>query len=198
MDYKTTVFISYSWENETHNKRVERFIKKLRENNIYVLYDRDMPLGERITDFMEIINKSEYVLLLCTPIYKEKADNGVGGITYEKHIITAQLYEKGNEEKNKMKSCSLNEDELLDKTHLPVLMVMNMVSESRFLSVLRDISQGIGFGEEYGACTLPDDLDGFDKANGEELDGVEFGLYSGEEVVVDYQRGRKKFCVFGK
>ena len=86
-----------------------------------------------------------------------------------------------------MKNCSLNEDELLDKTHLPVLMVMNMVSESRFLSILRDISKGIGFGEEYGACTLPDDLDEFDKANGEELDGVEFGLYSGEEVVVDYQ-----------
>lgn len=99
MDYKTTVFISYSWENEIHNKKVERFVKKLRENNIYVLYDRDMPLGERITDFMEMINKSEYVLFLCTPKYKEKADKGLGGVKYEKNIITAELYEKGNERK---------------------------------------------------------------------------------------------------
>lgn len=99
MDYKITVFISYSWENEAHNEKVERFVKKLREKNIYVLYDRDMPLGERITDFMEMINKSEYVLFLCTPKYKEKADKGLGGVKYEKNIITAELYEKGNETK---------------------------------------------------------------------------------------------------
>lgn len=86
-----------------------------------------------------------------------------------------------------MKSCRLNENELLDKSHFPVLMVMNMISEKRFLGILESISKGTGFGEEYGACTLPDDLDEFDKANGEELDGVEFGLYSGEEVVIDYQ-----------
>ncbi len=86
-----------------------------------------------------------------------------------------------------MKNCRLNEDELLDKSHLPVLMVINMISEKRFLTVLEAISKGNGFGEEYGACTLPDDLDEFDKANGEELNGVEFGLYSGEEIVIDFQ-----------
>ena len=86
-----------------------------------------------------------------------------------------------------MKNCRLNEDELLDKSHLPVLMIMNMVSEKRFLIVLEAISKGNGFGEEYGVCTLPDDLDEFDKANGEELDGVEFGLYNGGEVVIDFQ-----------
>ncbi len=86
-----------------------------------------------------------------------------------------------------MKNCRLSEDELLDKSHLPVLMIMNMISEKRFLTVLEAISKGNGFGEEYGACTLPDDLDEFDKANGEELAGVEFGLYSGEEIVIDFQ-----------
>jgi hypothetical protein len=86
-----------------------------------------------------------------------------------------------------MENCRLNEEELLDKSHLSVLRVMNMISEKRFLGVLEAISRGTGFGEEYGACTMPDDLDEFDKANGEELDGVEFGLYSGEEVVIDYQ-----------
>lgn len=86
-----------------------------------------------------------------------------------------------------MNSCRLNENELLDKSHLPVLMVMNMISEKSFIKVLEAISKGIGFGEEYGACTLPDDLDEFDKANGEELDGVEFDLHNGEEVIIDYQ-----------
>lgn len=86
-----------------------------------------------------------------------------------------------------MKNCRLNENELLDKSHLPVLMIMNMIDEKRFLTVLEAISKGNGFGEEYGVCTLPDDLDEFDKANGEELDGVEFGLYNGEVVVIDFQ-----------
>jgi len=99
MDYKITVFISYSWEDEIHNKKVERFVKRLRENNINVFFDRDMPLGERITDFMEMITKSEYVLFLCTPKYKEKADKGLGGVKCEKNIITAELYRKGNESK---------------------------------------------------------------------------------------------------
>lgn len=58
-----------------------------------------MSLGERFTDFMELINKCDYVLFLCTPTYQEKADKGVGGVKYEKNIITAELYEKGNERK---------------------------------------------------------------------------------------------------
>ena len=80
----------------------------------------------------------------------------------------------------------LSEEELLDKSHLPVMMVMNMIDESRFLRVLESVSHGIGFGEEEGVCTMPDDLDEFDKANGEVLEGVEFALYSGQEVVIDF------------
>lgn len=86
-----------------------------------------------------------------------------------------------------MTNIKLNEDELLDERHLPVSMVFNMISENRFLGVLEAISKGTGFGEEYGACTLPDDLDEFDKANGEVLDGAEFSLHSGDEVIIDYQ-----------
>ncbi|WP_300799495.1 hypothetical protein [uncultured Acetatifactor sp.] len=71
-------------------------------------------------------------------------------------------------------NCRLGMNELLDDSHMPVLMVMNMVKEKRFLEVLKALSKGNSFGEEYGACTLPEDLDDFDKANGEDLDGAEF------------------------
>ena len=49
-------------------------------------------------------------------------------------------------ESNKMKDCRLNEEVLLDKSHLPVLMILNMIDERRFLGVLEAISKGIGFG----------------------------------------------------
>ena len=55
---------------------------------------------------------------------------------------------------------------------MPVLMVMNMVKEKRFLAVLEALSKGNGFGENYGACTLPEDLDDFDRANGEDRKSV--------------------------
>ncbi len=99
MGHDMTVFISYSWEDEIHNKRVERFVARLRAHDITVLFDKDMALGERFTDFMELINQSDYVFFICTPTYKEKADRGVGGVKYEKNIITAELYENGNEKK---------------------------------------------------------------------------------------------------
>lgn len=85
-----------------------------------------------------------------------------------------------------MKECWLEEKELLDKSHMPVLLVLNMVSKSRFLKILEAVSKGIGFGEESGVCTMPDDLDEFDKANGEELNGVEFSTYDGEEVIIEF------------
>lgn len=86
-----------------------------------------------------------------------------------------------------MKVYRLTAEELLNKDHMPVLMILNAINEERFLDVLESISKGIGFGEENGACTFPGDLDEFDKANGVELEGVEFGLYSGESVVIDYR-----------
>ena len=91
------------------------------------------------------------------------------------------------ERRIKMKVYRLTEEELLSKNHMPVLMILNAINEDRYLEVLESISKGTGFGEENGACTFPDDLDEFDKANGVELEGVEFGLYSGESVIIDYR-----------
>ena len=89
----------------------------------------------------------------------------------------------------------LEEEELLDKSHEPVLIVLNLIRKARFLEILEAVSQGIGFGEEYGECTMPDDLDEFDKANGKELDGVEFGTHGGDEVVIDYSTFYYYLCI---
>lgn len=99
MKSETTIFISYSWENEKHNIKVQQFVNLLKRNNIQVLWDKDLPLGVRLTDFMEMIDQCDYVLFICTPKYKEKADHGGGGVKYEKNIISMELYTKGNERK---------------------------------------------------------------------------------------------------
>lgn len=81
----------------------------------------------------------------------------------------------------------LYKDDLLDESHYPVLVVMNMVRDNNFQNIARVISEGVGFGEDIGACTFPGDLDDYDIANGEGFEGVEFALYSGEEIVLDYK-----------
>lgn len=80
----------------------------------------------------------------------------------------------------------LRDTDLLDSSHYPVQAVFNMISDNRFIKIIGHISEGVGFGEEYGACTFPGDLDEYDIANGEGFDGVEFALHSGEEIVLDY------------
>jgi hypothetical protein len=94
------VFISYSWDSKQHKTRVADLVKDLRGNGIGAEFDGDIILGERIPHYMETrVAGSDYVLFVCTPKYKEKADNRAGGVGYESNIITGELYSSQNEKK---------------------------------------------------------------------------------------------------
>lgn len=47
----------------------------------------------------ESVTSADYVLIICTPTYKKKADDRIGGIGYEGHIISDELYSRRNERK---------------------------------------------------------------------------------------------------
>lgn len=96
-----TVFISYSWDSEEHKQWVKILSDKLIENGIDTLLDqKDLVLGDPLTQFMEqSITNSDYVLLICTPAYKQKADMRKGGVGYEESIITADVYMNQNHRK---------------------------------------------------------------------------------------------------
>lgn len=95
------VFISYAWEDDEHKQWVKSLADKLIENGIDATLDQyDLSLGDRLPQFMEqAITSADYVLIICTPIYKEKSDSRKGGVGYEGHIISAELFSKGNEHK---------------------------------------------------------------------------------------------------
>lgn len=98
---KPIVFISYSWDNEEHKHWVKSLSDKLIENEIITLLDQnDLVLGDPLTQFMEqSIANSDYVLIICTPTYKRKADKRTGGVGYEESIITADVYSCQNHRK---------------------------------------------------------------------------------------------------
>lgn len=94
------VFISYSWE-EGNKSWVKSLADRLIEDGIDVDIDQyDLTLGDRLPEFMEQeITNADYVLIICTPSYKEKADNRKSGVGYEGHIISGELLENHNEKK---------------------------------------------------------------------------------------------------
>ena len=86
------VFISYSHDSETHKAWVKKFADDLSAlGNLEILLDQNMPKGFSFTRFMEIgLARADKVLVIGTPQYREKAENG-RGVAFEESIISAEL-----------------------------------------------------------------------------------------------------------
>ena len=89
------VFISYSHDSPAHKQWVLELGVKLRHNGVDVVLDQwDLNPGGDMTRFMDVgFENSERVLVICTDNYVKRANNGKGGVGYERLIITAELVE---------------------------------------------------------------------------------------------------------
>jgi hypothetical protein len=87
------VFLSYSHDSPDHKRWVAELCTRLRLDGIDIILDQwDLSLGDDITKFMEDgLASSDRVLLICTDNYVRKAEAGVGGVAYERMIVTAEL-----------------------------------------------------------------------------------------------------------
>jgi len=87
-------FISYSWDNEDHKAWVRILATKLQANGIYVSLDQwDTHPGIDLTTYMESsVRESDYVLLICTPRFANRANIAKGGVGYEKIIVTGEIF----------------------------------------------------------------------------------------------------------
>lgn len=95
------VFITYSWDDEAHKNWTKALADALLQEGFDAQIDQyDLEPGDRIPQFMEqSITGAVYVLVICTPKYKQKADKRLGGVGYESHLMTGELYSKRNERK---------------------------------------------------------------------------------------------------
>ena len=100
-DAPPKVFISYSWDDESHKQWVRDFATRLRADGVEAILDQwEVVPGDRLPLFMEkAIRENSYVLIVCTPKYKEKSDNRKGGVGYEGDIMTAEVYAGANHRK---------------------------------------------------------------------------------------------------
>ena len=96
-----TVFISYSWDDESHKAWVLNFANRMRDDGIDAIIDQThLDLGGDTPEFMErSIRDSLFVLVICTENYRERFDGRRGGAGYEGHIMTAQMVKRAGANK---------------------------------------------------------------------------------------------------
>ncbi len=97
----TKVFLSYSWDDETHKAWVARLARDLRRDGVETRLDRwHSELGDSLPAFMEReIRDNDYVVIVCTPGYRRKSDAGTGGVGFEGAIMTGEIAARGNHRK---------------------------------------------------------------------------------------------------
>ena len=87
-----TVFISYARENQEHNDWVKELASRLRRDRIDAQLDKwELTLGSQNSAFMNQIKSCKFVLVICTPKYKERSDGRIGGVGYESDLIKAEV-----------------------------------------------------------------------------------------------------------
>jgi TIR domain-containing protein len=89
-------FLSYAWEGDSHANWVLDLATKLQESGVRIVLDQwDLPFGSDKFYFMErSIEKSDFVIVICTPAYAQRANSREGGVGYETMVITGEFAKK--------------------------------------------------------------------------------------------------------
>ena len=108
MSEVTKVFISYSHDSEDHKSWVYDLACRLVRDGIDTILDQwDIALGSNLSTFMEKgLTNSDRVLVICTDSYNKKSNEGLGGVGYEKNILTTELLQ--NQDTTKFIPCICN------------------------------------------------------------------------------------------
>jgi hypothetical protein len=101
MPQTSTAFVSYSWDSDDHKVWVRSLSARLRAEGVDVILDQwHVAPGDQLPEFMErAIRENSYVLIICTPRYKQRSDSRTGGAGYEGDIMTAEVLTAGNQRK---------------------------------------------------------------------------------------------------
>lgn len=87
------VFVSYSHDSINHKKWVMELATRMRNNGIDSIIDQwELKPGDDLPHFMEThLADADKIIMVCSENYVEKSNLGLGGVGYEKMIITSNL-----------------------------------------------------------------------------------------------------------
>ncbi len=83
-------FVSYSWGNTAHERWVARLADDLQKADVNVVLDQwDNPMiGASVARFISRIAKSDYILVVGTPVYLQKCENN---LSPEGSVLAAEV-----------------------------------------------------------------------------------------------------------
>jgi TIR domain-containing protein len=86
-------FISYSHDSPEHKSWVLKLGSDLRAIGVDIVLDQwDLAPGQDVSLFMQKgISEADHVVLVCSSAYVSKSEKGVGGVGYERLIVTAEV-----------------------------------------------------------------------------------------------------------
>jgi hypothetical protein len=93
---RPVVFISYAWDNDQHKEWVLTLATDLIEQyGVVVLLDQfELSVGKSLTHFMsKSVMAADKVVIIGSPIYRQRAEDTMGGVGYENSLISQGLYE---------------------------------------------------------------------------------------------------------
>jgi len=85
-------FLSYAWESDSHTKWIINLAERLQgKSGIEIILDQWylVPGSDRLHFMEQGIEKSDFVIVVCTPTYAERANSRDGGVGYESMVITS-------------------------------------------------------------------------------------------------------------
>lgn len=136
-----TVFVSYSWSSEEYAERVVEFVADLRSAGIEVVFDRfDLTEGQDKHAFMEraVTDPTvDRVLILCDPLYAEKADGRQGGVGTETLIISPKVYSSAEEDRFIPVIMEREGDQIRVPTYLDGRMYVDLTGADRIVHFQR-------------------------------------------------------------
>jgi hypothetical protein len=138
-------FISYSWDSVDHKKWVLNLATKLQENGVETSLDQwDAYPGLDLTKYMETcVRDSDYVLMVCTPTYAKKANEGKGGVGYEKTIITGEIYQAVSSPRKFVPILRLGKPEESVPSFLKTKLYIDFTHDDDFKSKLEELIRHI-------------------------------------------------------
>jgi len=133
------VFVSYSHDSQGHKDWVLTLATRLVANGVDVILDQwDLTLGSDLPRFIETgLVGANRILAVCTVAYVEKANAGVGGVGYEKMILTAQIME------------NINSDRIIPvlRTNQSAVLVPTFLSSKIYIDFRDDLAYETKYGE---------------------------------------------------
>ena len=85
-----TCFVSYAWGNTAHERWVARLADDLRNAGVDVVLDQwhNPAIGANIARFISRITRSDYIVVIGTPIYLQKCENN---LSPEGSVLAAEV-----------------------------------------------------------------------------------------------------------